>query len=192
MLLRPRLSRGRGSIGRMRWGTVVAVPGLVALCVACTVGAPAAVEPMAVSGDPRPPGRAFQARVERVVDGDTFIAVRRGERLRVRLIGVDSPETVRPGYPVECWGPEASRLLTRTLPVDLRVTAAYQDGGRRDQYGRELWDVWLPDGTFVQGRLVRRGAAEAVAYEPQTDHADRLDQIERTARANDVGLWGAC
>jgi micrococcal nuclease len=167
-------------------------PGLLALCVACGVSAPAAVEPMAVSGDPKPPGRAFQARVERVVDGDTFIAVRRGERLRVRLIGVDSPETVRPGYPVECWGPEASRLLTRTLPVDLRVTAAYQDGGRRDQYGRELWDVWLPDGRFVQAKLVRRGAAEAVAYPPQTEHADRLDQVESRARRDDVGLWGAC
>ena len=168
------------------------VSGLVALSVACAVGAPTAVEPMAVGGDPKPPGRAFQARVERVVDGDTFIAVRRGERLRVRLIGVDSPETVRPGYPVECWGPEASRLLTRTLPVGLRVTAAYQDGGRRDIYDRELWDVWLPDGTFVQAKLVRRGAAEAVAYEPQTDHARRLDEIEAKARANDVGLWGAC
>ena len=159
------------------------VSGLVALSAACA---------MAVSGDPKPPGRAFEARVERVLDGDTFIAVRRGERLRVRLIGVDSPETVRPGYPVECWGPEASRLLTRTLPVGLRVTAAYQDGGRLDPFGRELWDVWLPDGTFVQAKLVRRGAAEAVAYEPQTDHARRLDEIEARARANDVGLWGSC
>jgi endonuclease YncB( thermonuclease family) len=44
----------------------------------------------------------------------------------------------------------------------------------------------------VQGRLVRRGAAEAVAYDPQTDHARRLDQIEARARAVDVGLWGAC
>ena len=168
------------------------VSALVALCVACGFGGATAVEPMAVSGDPAPPGRAFEARVERVVDGDTFIAVRRGERLRVRLIGVDSPETVRPGYPVECWGPEASRLLTRTLPVGSKVRAAYQDGGRRDIYDRELWDVWLPDGTFVQAKLVRRGAAEAVAYEPQTDHAGRLDKIERTARANDVGLWGNC
>ena len=167
------------------------VSGLVALSVACAV-APTAVEPMSVTGDPSPPGRAFVATVDRVVDGDTFIAVRRGAELRVRLIGVDAPESVRPGYPVECWGPEASRLLTRVLPVGSTVRAAYQDGGRQDQYGRELWDVWLPDGTFVQGRLVRRGAAEAVAYEPQTDHAARLDKVERTARANDAGLWGHC
>jgi micrococcal nuclease len=167
--------------------------GAALLCLACSVAAPSSVSSSgAVGGDPTPPGRAFDARVDRVVDGDTFIAVRRGERLRVRLIGVDAPESVRPGYPVECWGPEASRLLARTLPVGSKVRAAYQDGGRHDRYGRELWDVWLPGGTFVQGRLVRRGAAEAVAYEPQTDHARRLDQIEARARAVDVGLWGAC
>ena len=163
---------------------------LVVACSAGSGGSPVGLS--AVAGDPRPPARAFDAKVDRVVDGDTFIAVRAGQRLRVRLIGVDSPETVRPGYPVECWGPEASRLLTRTLPVGSRVRAAYQSGGRQDQYGRELWDVWLPDGTFVQAKLVRRGAAEAVAYPPQTDHADRLDQIESRARSNGVGLWGAC
>lgn len=166
--------------------------GAALLCVACAVTSPTYVSTGPVAGDPRPPGRAFDARVDRVVDGDTFIAVRRGERLRVRLIGVDAPESVRPGYPVECWGPEASRALTRMLPVGSRVRAAYQDGGRRDIYDRELWDVWLPDGTFVQARLVRRGAAEAVAYAPQTDHADRLDDVERGARLRDAGLWGAC
>jgi micrococcal nuclease len=130
--------------------------------------------------------------VDRVVDGDTFIAVRRGERLRVRLIGVDAPESVRPGYPVECWGPEASQQLTRLLPVGTRVRASYQDGGRRDPYGRELWDVWLPGGAFVQARLVRRGATEAVAYPPQTQHADRLEALEAAARRDGRGLWGGC
>jgi micrococcal nuclease len=130
--------------------------------------------------------------VERVVDGDTFIAVRRGERLRVRLIGVDAPESVRPDYPVECWGPQSSRLLSRVLPAGSPVRAAYQAGGRRDRYGRELWDVWTPTGAFVQARLVRRGAAEAVAYPPQTDHADRLDALEAAARRDRRGQWGAC
>ena len=104
-----------------------------------------------------PPGRAFTARVERVVDGDTFIAVRRGERLRVRLIGVDAPESVKPGAPVECWGPESSRLLHRLLPVDSVVTGRHQDGGKHDIYGRDLWDVWLPDGRFLQAVLGAQG-----------------------------------
>ncbi len=138
------------------------------------------------------PAGAFHARVDRVVDGDTLIAVRAGERLRVRLIGVDAPESVRPDYPVECWGPESSALLTRLLPAGTRVTAAYQAGGRRDRYDRELWDVWLPDGRFVQGVLVRRGAATAYPYRPQVAHAAYLQRAEDVAQARDRGLWRHC
>ena len=140
----------------------------------------------------RAPDRAFRATVDRVVDGDTFIALVRGERVRVRLIGVDAPESVKPGYPVECWGHEASGVLTRLLPEGTRVRAAYQPGGRTDVYGRDLWDVWLPDGRFLQAVLVRRGAAEAVAYRPQVAHATYLEQVEAAARARRVGLWGHC
>lgn len=146
----------------------------------------------AAAGDPPAPPRAFEAQVVRVVDGDTFIARRGGRDLRVRLIGVDAPESVTPNVPVECYGPRASRALTRMLPVGDRVRAAYQGGGRRDRFGRELWDVWLRGGAFVQARLVRRGLAEARAYPPQTDHAERLDAIERRARTATTGLWGAC
>ena len=119
-----------------------------------------------------------------MVDGDTVIAVRRGIRLRVRLIGVDAPETVRPGAPVGCWGPESSRLLTALLPVGLVVSAAYeQRGGHLDRYGRDLWDVWLPSGVFVQAELVRQGAAVARAYRPQTEHAGLLSALNRGATA---------
>jgi micrococcal nuclease len=146
----------------------------------------------AATGAPPAPARAFTARVDRVVDGDTFIAVRRGVLVRVRLIGVDSPESVRPDYPVECWGHEASAVLTRLLPVGTKVTAAYQAGGTQDRYGRDLWDVWLPDGRFLQGVLVRRGAAEAYPYRPQVAHASYLESVEAVARARDAGLWGHC
>ena len=144
------------------------------------------------AGGPSAPARAFDARVDRVVDGDTFIAVRRGERLRVRLIGIDSPESVQPGAPVECWGPEAADELRSLLPEGSRVSAAYQPSGRRDRYDRELWDVWLPDGRFVQGVLVRRGAAYAVAYEPHVAHADTLESLESRAAEAGAGLHGAC
>jgi micrococcal nuclease len=164
------------------------VGGIVLALVACT-GQSTSV---AAVGDPSPPGRAFTARVDRVVDGDTFIAVRRGLKVRVRLIGVDAPESVKPNWPVECWGPEASRLLTRLLPVGTRVQAAYQDGGRRDIYGRDLWDVWLPDGRFLQAVVVRRGAAEAVAYRPQVAHAALLARLDAAATAAGRGLHGAC
>jgi len=110
----------------------------------------------------------------------------------VRLIGIDAPESVIPDVPPECYGVRASTVLTRALPVGTRIRAAYQPGGRQDRYGRELWDVWLRDGTFVQGRLVRVGAAEAMAYAPQLEHADRLDAVEARAQRRDAGLWGAC
>jgi micrococcal nuclease len=167
--------------------------GLVVLFVALALAgcAPASASYAATTA-PTAPGRAFSARVDRVVDGDTFVAVRRGQLVRVRLIGVDAPESVRPGYPVECWGHEASAVLTRLLPVGTRVTAAYQAGGRQDRYGRDLWDVWLPDGRFLQGILTRRGATAAYPYRPQVAHAAYLASVETRSRTRDVGLWGHC
>ncbi len=146
----------------------------------------------AAPGGVAAPAGAFRARVERVVDGDTLIATRAGRDLRVRLIGIDAPESVIPNVPPECYGPRASTVLTRMLPVGTQIRAAYQPGGRQDRYGRELWDVWLRDGTFVQARLVRVGAAEAVPYAPQLEHADRLGDVESRAQRRDAGLWGAC
>jgi micrococcal nuclease len=142
----------------------------------------------------RPPaaGGRVDAIVERVVDGDTFVADRDGRRLRVRLIGLDAPESVRPGFPVECYGVESSRLLGRLLREGAVVRAAYESGGQRDRFGRELWDVWLRDGRFVQGEVVRAGAAEAWAHPPQTRYADELARIEDGARTSGAGLHGAC
>lgn len=160
--------------------------------VACAGPSPSYEGQAAAAGNPRPPARAFDARVERVVDGDTFVALRAGRRLRVRLIGVDAPESVQPGVPVECHGRASARVLRRMLPAGTRVVAAYQPGGRRDRFGRELWDVWLPGGRFVQAALVRRGAAVAQAYSPQTAHADRLAAVETRAAARRAGLHHDC
>ena len=164
---------------------------LSAVAVAVVVAVAQLPSSAAASG-PTPPQRAFTARVVRVVDGDTFVADHAGREVRVRLIGVDTPETVKPDWPVECWGPQASRLTHRLLPVGARVRAAYQAGGHLDRYGRDLWDVWLPDGRFLQAVLVRRGAAEAFAYRPQVAHAPYLARLESVARADHVGRWGHC
>jgi micrococcal nuclease len=144
------------------------------------------------SGQPPVPAAAFTATVERAVDGDTFIALRAGRRLRVRLIGVDAPESVKEGAPVGCFGPEASSHLHGLLRPGVVVRAAYEPGGRTDQFGRELWDVWLPDGRFVQADLVSGGFARAHAYRPQHEQADYLARVQRAAKAARVGLWSAC
>ncbi|MDP9418069.1 MAG: thermonuclease family protein [Actinomycetota bacterium] len=130
--------------------------------------------------------------MQRVVDGDTFVAQRDGRSVRVRLIGVDAPESVTPDRPVECGGPEAAAALRRLLPPTTWVSAAYEPGGRLDPHGRELWDVWLADGPFLQAELVRAGLVEARAYPPHVRYADLLDELEREARLAGRGLHGRC
>lgn len=162
---------------------------LAGLAAAAAVAGCATTSSTEVAGAP---AAAFGATVVRVVDGDTFIARRDGRELRVRLIGVDAPESVTPGVPVECYGPAASRLLHALLPVGTRVRAAHEPGGERDRFGRELWDVWLPDGRFLQGVLVARGAADARVYQPQHEYADTLARLEDRARSAGLGRWGRC
>lgn len=140
---------------------------------------------------PDPPSDAFSATVVRVVDGDTVVATpgRSSRPLRVRLIGVDTPETVRPDTPVACFGAQAATLTAR-LMTGKRVQAAYEPGGRQDRFGRELWDVWLPDGRFLQAVLVSAGTARAYPYRPQVRYAAVLRRLADDARAAHRGLWG--
>lgn len=154
--------------------------------------APAVVDPGRVSSPPVPAG-AFLARVVRVVDGDTFVAVVAGGRgpVRVRVIGADTPETVRPGTPVRCYGPQASAFTKHLLPRGSWVRAAHEPGGDTDRYGRQLWDVWLPDGRFLESVLVASGAARAYPFPPQVEHAGLLAALQRQAQATHRGLWGA-
>jgi len=135
----------------------------------------------------------FRAQVVRVVDGDTFLARLdgRGPPLRVRIIGADTPETVKPGVAVRCYGPQASAFTKHLLRSGTWVRAAYEDGGTTDRYGRQLWDVWLPDGRFLEAVLVASGAARAYPYPPQLEHAEVLADLQRQAQAARRGLWGA-
>ena len=144
------------------------------------------------AGAPKPPASAFDATVVWVSDGDTIGATTGGnEPSAVRLIGINTPETKRPGYPVECYGPEASDYLKKLLPKGSRITAAYQDF-RIDKFKRELWDIWLPDGTFVQGLLMQGGYARTETWGGTNRDAAYLDTLQNIARRNKVGLWGAC
>jgi micrococcal nuclease len=154
-------------------------------------GAAPAVDPGAVPS-PAVPAGAFAARVVRVVDGDTFLADFAGSRspVYVRIIGVDTPETVKPGVPVRCYGPQASAFTKHLLPPGTIVRASYEPGGDLDHYGRQLWDVWLPDGRFLESVLVAAGTARAYPFPPQTEHAPLLAQLAGEARAARRGLWG--
>jgi micrococcal nuclease len=154
-------------------------------------GAPPVIDPGPVES-PAIPAAAFAAQVVRVVDGDTLVARvgGSGPSLRVRVIGVDTPETVKPNTPVRCYGPQASTFTKHLLPPGTQLRAAHEAGGDVDRYGRQLWDIWLPDGRFLESVLVAGGAARAYPYPPQTTYAALLGQLQGQAQAAGRGLWG--
>jgi micrococcal nuclease len=130
--------------------------------------------------------------VVRAVDGDTII-VRSGRRIEdVRLLGIDTPETVDPRRPVGCYGPEAS-AFTKHLVTGRTVTLRY-DRELHDRYGRFLAYVWLtgPRAVFVNAELVRRGYARSYPFPPNTAHAALFAALERSAAVTGKGLWHAC
>jgi micrococcal nuclease len=136
-------------------------------------------------------GEARTATVERVIDGDTIV-VRAGDaRERVRYIGMDTPESVRPGTPVQCFAERASALNRRLVAG--RTVRLVADVERTDRYGRTLAYVYRePDGLFVNAELVRRGYARTLAIPPDVRFAARLAALAREARAARRGLWSAC
>jgi micrococcal nuclease len=160
----------------------------VAACVlalgACARTSPAPVSPATSS---LPAG--VDAPVQRVVDGDT---IRVGPHERVRLIGIDTPESVKPGSPVECFGKEASRHLESLLPRGTVVRLA-GDVEQRDRYGRLLAYVYrASDGLFVNAAMVSDGFAQPLTVPPNVAHAAEFVDLARAAREAGRGLWAAC
>lgn len=110
----------------------------------------------------------------------------------MRLIGVDTPETVKPNAPVDCYGPEASALTHGLLRPGAIVTLR-RDREPRDDYGRLLAYVYrAADDLFVNLELAEQGAARPLSISPNTAAADLIADAARRARAADLGLWGAC
>jgi micrococcal nuclease len=122
-------------------------------------------------------------RVDRVVDGDTVILETIG---RVRLIGVDTPESVHPRKPVQAFALEASAFLKKLL-TGKGVRLEY-DQTRKDRYRRTLAYLFLPDGTFVNEEIIRQGYGFAYTRYPFR-YIERFRQREREARDRHVGLW---
>jgi micrococcal nuclease len=125
--------------------------------------------------------------VERVVDGDTLLLKER--RLRVRLQGVDTPETVKENTPVEPWGPEASeytKAFIREARGRVRVDV---DGEPRDQHGRHLAFIWHGD-RLLNEELVRQGLARpTLQYDFSQSKKDLLRRADQAARRDAVGRW---
>ncbi len=127
--------------------------------------------------------------VTRVVDGDTVEVRIDGEIEDLRYIGIDTPESVKPGEPVECFGPESSAFNEQL--VDGESVRIDFDAERRDVYGRLLAYVYVGD-TFVNAELVRRGFATTLTIAPNDRFAGLFGRLEREASAGGRGLWSAC
>lgn len=132
------------------------------------------------------------ATVKRVVDGDTIDVQLASELEKVRLIGIDTPETHGRGGLRECFGTEATNRLRALLPAGTRVRLV-RDVEARDRYGRLLAYVYrAPDGLFVNLALAREGYAASLTYPPNVAHAEALGAAVRDARAERRGLWQSC
>lgn len=132
------------------------------------------------------------AVVDRVVDGDTLVVDTDGVEERVRLIGIDTPESVDPNRPVMCFGKEATAHLNELVPPGTPVRLE-RDVEARDRYDRLLAYVFRSaDGEFVNLAMVRDGFADQYTFPPNVEHTSTFRAAAREARAGGVGLWGAC
>jgi len=136
---------------------------------------------------------ATNALVIKVVDGDTISAKLDSEpdkEVKIRFLGVNTPETVDPRRPVECFGKEASDF-TKHLLTNQRVNLLSDpEADEVDKYGRLLRNVYLADGTDINAELVRQGFANAYVSFPQNDaRKAELRALEAEAKENQRGLW---
>lgn len=147
----------------------------------------------AVPTTPPPPSYlAPNATLRWVIDGDTIDVTINGTDERVRLIGIDTPETKKPDTPVQCYGHEATMytesLLSRGTPLYIE-----RDVVARDDYGRLLGYVYRSDDAlFVNEAIIRQGYARLLTIPPNVAHESDFVAANKQARMEDLGLWKNC
>lgn len=131
-------------------------------------------------------------KVSQVIDGDTIVVDMDGIEERVRLIGIDTPETLKPDSPTECFGKAASEFANQLVNNKAVRLAADPINTNRDRYNRLLRYVFLEDGTFVNAEIIKQGYGFAYLSFPFTKAEEfRAYQVE--ARQAERGLWaGVC
>ncbi len=136
----------------------------------------------------QPPGLPA-AQVIQVVDGDTIKVRMLGRTYTVRLIGMDTPETVDPRKGVQCYGPEASSFAKRLLNNKTVYLETDKSQGNLDKYSRMLRYVWLPDGRMYNYVAVLEGYAREYTYNSTYRYSYDFSSAQSDARTNGRGLW---
>ncbi|MBI5798620.1 MAG: thermonuclease family protein [Candidatus Yonathbacteria bacterium] len=150
-------------------------------------------------GTPKSPARAphlkakppsgDQPLVTRVIDGDTIVVLINGVSEKVRLIGVDTPETVDPRKTVQCFGKESSEFTKSLLLNTSIILEADSTQGNRDRYGRLLRYVFLEDGTLINEEIIALGYGHEYTYRLPYQYQTEFKNAERSARESQKGLW---
>lgn len=125
--------------------------------------------------------------IERVVDGDTFVAKKEGEQIKVRMIGMDTPETVKPNTPVQPYGKEASNYSKKEL-THKTVYLEY-DKEKNDRYGRTLAYVWLSKNRMFNKELVEKGLAREKYFSPNGKYRQTFLKAQDEAKQKKLNLW---
>lgn len=128
-------------------------------------------------------------KVTKVVDGDTIDVEINGEVKRLRLIGINTPETVDPRTKVECFGKEASSKAKELLEGGFVSLESDESQGERDKYGRLLRYIFLPDGTNYNQFMISQGYAYEYTYDLPYKYQFDFKQAEIDARNGNKGLW---
>ena len=132
-----------------------------------------------------------KVKVTKVIDGDT-IEIDGG--VKVRLLGIDTPETKDPRKPVQCFGKQASNETTQL--IEGKFVVLEKDVSETDKYQRLLRYVFLPlnggKTLFVNDYLIREGFAKILNYPPDVKYAEQFLQAQENAKIEGLGLWGAC
>ncbi|MBA3314619.1 MAG: thermonuclease family protein [Planctomycetota bacterium] len=174
---RPAIYRRR----RLPWWLII----IVAALIVASRYLPEHFEERGVAPPVEPSVADQEYVVRRVVDGDTLLLE---NRERVRLLGVDTPETVAPNRPVEPFGVAASEFTKRRIE-GRRVRLGF-DKERIDRYGRILAYVYADDGTMLNEELIRAGLSKAQIQYPYSNAMKRrFREAEAEARENERGLW---
>ena len=127
--------------------------------------------------------------VVRVVDGDTIVALIHGAEEKVRLIGLNTPETVDPRKLVECFGKEASDEARKILSGTSVRLETDPSQAVRDKYGRLLAYIFLPDGTNFDKMMIENGYGYEYTYDTPYKYQTEFRSAEKSAKENKRGLW---